>query len=75
MSVPCKETCHFGFFFYMLKFSTTFFFVGTLFSYLLSLMAYYKNDGLDPVGAPHAYEKQGDLMRRRSVFGMRYFIW
>ena len=58
MSVPCKETCHFGFFFYMLKFSTTFFFVGTLFSYLLSLMAYYKNDGLDPVGAPHAYEKQ-----------------
>ena len=20
--------------------------------------AYYKNDGLDPVGAPHAYEKQ-----------------
>jgi len=22
------------------------------------MMAYYKNDGLDPVGAPHAYEKQ-----------------
>ena len=23
-----------------------------------TMMAYYKNDGLDPVGAPHAYEKQ-----------------
>ena len=22
------------------------------------MMVYYKNDGLDPVGAPHAYEKQ-----------------
>ena len=22
------------------------------------MMAYYKNDGLDPVGAPHAHEKQ-----------------
>jgi len=23
-----------------------------------TMKAYYKNDGLDPVGAPHAYEKQ-----------------
>ena len=32
------------------------------------MMAYYKNDGLDPVGAPHAYEKQevGKLSRNAA---------